>query len=260
MSVMQLFDLTGKVALITGGTKGLGLQMAEALGEQGAKIFINARKADEVQQVVADLNARGIEAGGIACDLGNLDSNPITTLVDAAEARFGTVDILINNAGTSWGQPAAEHSYEGWQKVMILNVDVCFLMAQEVARRFMIPRNSGKIINIASIAGLKGNNAQTGVFTAAYNTSKAAAINLTRALAGEWGQYNINVNAICPGYFPTKMSQGLARVTEHLEKTTPLGRVGGENDIKGLALFLATEASRHVSGQAIALDGGHSAV
>ena len=260
MKVMELFDLTGKVALITGGTKGLGLQMAEALGEQGAKIFLNARNASEVEEVVAQLNARGIEADGMVCDLGKLDTNPIPQLVDAAEARFGTIDILINNAGTSWGQPAAEHSYEGWQKVMGLNVDVCFLLAQEVARRFMIPRRSGKIINIASIAGFKGNKPNTGIYTVAYNTSKAAAVNLTRALAGEWGPYNINVNAICPGYFPTKMAKGLERVTEVLKRDTPLGRVGGEDDIKGLALFFASEASRHVTGQAVAVDGGHSAV
>ena len=260
MSVMQLFDLTGKVALITGGTKGLGLQMAEALGEQGAKIFLNARNADEVDTVVAQLNARGIEAGGIACDLGKPDGNPVATLVDAAQARFGTVDILINNAGTTWGQPAAEHSYAGWQKVMSLNVDVCFLLAQEVARRFMIPQRGGKIINIASIAGLKGNGPNTGVHTVAYNTSKAAAINLTRALAGEWGAYNIHVNAICPGYFPTKLAKGLDHVAEAIIRDTPLGRVGGEDDIKGLALFLASDASRHVTGQAVALDGGYSAV
>lgn len=260
MSVKQLFDLTGKVALITGGTKGLGLQMAEALGEQGAKIFISARTAAEVEQVVKDLEAQGIQAGGIACDLGKLDTNPIVSLVDAAQAKFGTVDILINNAGTTWGQPAEEHSYEGWQKVMSLNVDVCFLMAQEVARRFMIPRRSGKIINIASIAGFKGNRANSGIHTVAYNTSKAAAINLTRALAGEWGPYNINVNAICPGYFPTKLAKGLEKVTEMIKAGTPLGRIGGEDDIKGTAVFLSTEASRHVTGQAIAVDGGNSVV
>ena len=260
MSVMQLFDLTGKVALITGGTKGLGLQMAEALGEQGAKIFLNAHNPAEVEDVVAQLNARGIEAGGIACDLGKPEGNPVATLVDAAEARFGTVDILINNAGTTWGQPAVEHSYAGWQKVMGLNVDVCFLMAQEVARRFMIPQGSGKIINIASIAGLKGNGPNTGVFTVAYNTSKAAAINLTRALAGEWGAHGIHVNAICPGYFPTKLAKGLDHVSESIIHNTPLGRVGGEDDIKGLALFFASDASRHVTGQAVAVDGGYSAV
>ena len=260
MGVMQLFDLTGKVALITGGTKGLGLQMAEAFGEQGAKIFINARKAEEVQQIVEQLNARGIEAAGITCDLGKPEGNPVTTLVDAVEARFGTIDILVNNAGTTWGEPAAEHSYSGWQKVMHLNVDVCFLLAQEVARRFMIPRRSGKIINIASIAGLKGNGPNTGVHTVAYNTSKAAAINLTRALAGEWGAFNIHVNAICPGYFPTKLAKGLDHVSESIIRQTPLGRVGGEDDIKGLALFFASEASRHVTGQAVAVDGGYSAV
>lgn len=260
MSVMQLFDLTGKVALITGGTKGLGLQMAEALGEQGAKIFLNARNADEVQQVVEQLNARGIEAAGIACDLGKPEGNPVVTLVDAAQARFGTVDILINNAGTTWGEPAEQHSYAGWQKVMYLNVDVCFLLAQEVARRFMIPQRGGKIINIASIAGLKGNGPNTGVHTSAYNTSKAAAINLTRALAGEWGVHNIHVNAICPGYFPTKLAKGLDHVSASIIQGTPLGRVGGEDDIKGLALFFASNASRHVTGQAMALDGGYSAV
>ena len=260
MSVMQLFDLTGKVALITGGTKGLGLQMAEALGEQGAKIFLNARNADEVQQVVEQLNARGIEAAGIACDLGKPEGNPVMSLVDAAEARFGTVDILVNNAGTTWGEPAEQHSYAGWQKVMYLNVDVCFLLAQEVARRFTIPQRAGKIINIASIAGLKGNGPNTGVKTSAYNTSKAAAINLTRALAGEWGVHNIHVNAICPGYFPTKLAKGLDHVSEAIIKGTPLGRVGGEDDIKGLALFFASDASRHVTGQAMAVDGGYSAV
>lgn len=260
MSVKQLFDLTGKVALITGGTKGLGLQMAEALGEQGAKVFISARNGAEVDDVVAQLNQQGIEAGGLACDLGKLDSQPVKALVDAVEARFGTVDILVNNAGTTWGQPAEEHSYEGWQKVMTLNVDVCFLMAQEVGRRFMIPRRSGKIINIASIAGFKGNRANSGIHTVAYNTSKAAAINLTRALAGEWGAYNINVNAICPGYFPTKLAKGLEKVTEMIKEGTPLGRIGGEEDIKGPAVFLASEASRHVTGQAIAVDGGNSVV
>lgn len=260
MGVMNLFDLTGKVALITGGTKGLGLQMAEAFGELGAKVFISARNADEVQQVVARLKASDIEAAGIACDLGKLDSNPVQILVDAVEKAFGTVDILVNNAGTTWGEPAETHSYAGWQKVMTLNVDVCFLVAQEVARRFMIPRRSGKIINIASIAGLKGNRPNTGVHTAAYNTSKAAAINLTRVLAGEWGAYNINVNAICPGYFPTKLAKGLDHVADVIKQGTPLGRVGGDDDIKGAAVFFASEASRHVTGQALAVDGGNSVV
>lgn len=260
MSVKQLFDLTGKVALITGGTKGLGLQMAEAFGEMGAKVFISARNAAEVDEVVAQLGKKGIEAGGIASDLSQQEGNPVSRLVDAVEAKFGTVDILVNNAGTTWGQPAVEHSYEGWHKVMYLNVDACFLMAQEVARRFMIPRKTGKIINIASIAGLKGNRPNTGIYTVAYNTSKAAAINLTRALAGEWGPHNINVNAICPGYFPTKLSKGLEKVSEHIKEGTPLGRVGGEEDIKGLAVFFASEASRHVTGQAVAVDGGNSVV
>ncbi len=260
MKMQELFDLTGKVALITGGTKGLGLQMAEAFGEQGAKVFISARNAEEIAAVVADLKSKGVEAAGLACDLGDLSSEPVKQLCDAVEQAFGTVDILVNNAGTTWGQPAEEHSYAGWQKVMTLNVDVCFLMAQEVGKRFMLPRKSGKIINIASIAGLKGNRPNTGIHTVAYNTSKAAAINLTRALAGEWGPYNINVNAICPGYFPTKLAKGLEKVTEVIKAGTPLGRIGGEDDIKGVAVFFASEASRHITGQAIAVDGGNSVV
>ncbi|SDT95832.1 SDR family oxidoreductase [Halopseudomonas salegens] len=260
MKMQELFDLSGKVALITGGTKGLGLQMAEAFGEQGAKVFISARNAEEVAAVVAELKGKGIEAGGIACDMGDLASQPVDKLCDAVEQAFGTVDILVNNAGTSWGQPAEDHSYEGWQKVMTLNVDVCFLLAQAVGKRFMLPRKSGKIINIASIAGFKGNRPNTGIHTVAYNTSKAAAINLTRALAGEWGPYNINVNAICPGYFPTKMAKGLEKVTEVIKQGTPLGRIGGEDDIKGAAVFFASEASRHITGQALAVDGGNSVV
>jgi gluconate 5-dehydrogenase len=174
--------------------------------------------------------------------------------------RYGKIDILVNNAGTVWGGSAIEHSPEAWRKVMGLNVDACFHVAREVARHSMIPNNFGKIINIASIAGFGGSRPDGGVFSVAYNTSKGALITLTQALATEWGKHNINVNAICPGYFPTKLSAGLAERADEIAKVTPLGRAGGDYDIKGPVVFFASEASRHVSGQALAIDGGGSAV
>ncbi len=253
MSVKQLFDLSGKVALVTGGSRGLGLQLAEALGELGARVAITARKQDELSEAAAHLAARGVDCLTVQGDLARLDTIP--TLVDQVVARFGTVDVLVNNAGTSWGAPAEDHPADAWRKVMGLNVDATFFLSQAVARRCMIPRRSGKIVNVSSIAGLSGNPPD--VQTVAYNTSKAAVVNLTRALAAEWGRYGINVNALCPGYFPSKLSRGLlSRIEQAVIARTPLGRLGGEEDLKGAVAFLASEASRHVTGQAIAIDGG----
>jgi NAD(P)-dependent dehydrogenase (short-subunit alcohol dehydrogenase family) len=256
MGVKQLFDLSGKTALVTGGSRGLGLQMAEALGEMGARLAITARKQAELDEAVAHLGARGVEVHAIACDLGKPDA--IQPLVDQVLARLGAVDVLVNNAGTTWGAPAEDHPADAWHKVMNLNVNAMFFLSQEVGRRSMIPRRAGKIVNVSSIAGLSGN--PPGIQTVAYNTSKAAAINLTRALAAEWGRYGIHVNAICPGFFPSRMSRGLlSRIEQEVIAQTPLGRLGGDEDLKGIVVFLASEASRHVTGQAIAVDGGYSA-
>ncbi len=253
MSVKQLFDLSGKAALVTGGSRGLGLQLAEALGELGARVAITARKQDELSEAAAHLAARGVECLTVQGDLASLDTIP--ALVDQVVARFGTVDVLVNNAGTSWGAPAEDHPADAWRKVMGLNVDATFFLSQAVARRCMIPRRSGKIVNVSSIAGLSGNPPD--VQTVAYNTSKAAVINLTRALAAEWGRYGINVNALCPGFFPSRLSRGLlGRIEREVIARTPLGRLGGDEDLKGAVVFLASEASRHVTGQAIAIDGG----
>jgi gluconate 5-dehydrogenase len=255
MSVKALFDLSGKVALVTGGSRGLGLQMAEALGEMGAKVAITARKPKELEEASAHLRAQGVEVLTVAGDLSRLEGIP--AMVDAVVSRFGTVDVLVNNAGTSWGAPAETHPAEGWHKVMNLNVNALFFLTQDVARRCMIPRRSGKIVNISSVSGLSGNPPE--MTTIAYNTSKGAVISLTRALAAEWGKYDINVNAICPGFFPSRMSHG---ILDKIEKTvlasTPLGRIGGEEDLKGAVVFLASEASRHVTGQYLAVDGGAS--
>jgi gluconate 5-dehydrogenase len=256
MSVKQLFQLDGKVALITGGSRGLGLQMAEALGEMGCRLAITARKADELAAAKAHLQGLGCEVLTVVFDL--QQSDRVAALVDEVVAGAGDIDILVNNAGATWGAPAEDYPDEAWHKVINLNVNAPFFLAREVGRRCMIPRRRGKIINIASIAGLGGGAG--GMQTIAYNTSKAAAINFTRALACEWGRYNINVNALCPGFFPSKMSAGLLeKMNDQIIAHTPLRRLGGEDDLKGAAVFLASEASRHVTGQALVIDGGMSA-
>jgi NAD(P)-dependent dehydrogenase (short-subunit alcohol dehydrogenase family) len=257
MSVKELFKLDGRVALITGGSRGLGLQMAEALGEMGCKLAITARKADELTEAKAHLQTMGFEVLTVVNDLSKTDQIP--SLVDQVLQHYGTIDILVNNAGATWSAPAEEYPDEAWHKVLNLNVDSVFFLSREVARRCMIPNKSGKIINIASVAGLRGS--ATNVTTLAYHTSKGAAVNFTRALASEWGKYNINVNAICPGFFPSKMSAGLLeKVAETVVARAPLHRIGGEEDLKGVVVFLASEASRHITGQSIAVDGGISAV
>jgi NAD(P)-dependent dehydrogenase (short-subunit alcohol dehydrogenase family) len=257
MSVKELFKLDGRVALITGGSRGLGLQMAEALGEMGCKLAISARKADELADAKAHLEKLGLEVLTVVNDLSKTDQIP--ALVDQILQRFGTIDILVNNAGATWGAPAEEYPDEAWHKVMNLNVDSIFFLSREVAKRCMIPNKFGKIINIASVAGLRGS--ATNVSTIAYHTSKGAAVNFTRSLASEWGKYNINVNAICPGFFPSKMSSGLLeKVAEGIIARAPLHRIGGDEDLKGAVVFLASEASRHITGQALAVDGGITAV
>ena len=253
MSVKKLFDLGGKVALVTGGSRGLGLQMAEALGEMGAKVAITARKRDELDLAAAHLARQGIEAAAFQADLGKADSIP--GLLDAVLGRFGTVDVLVNNAGTTWGAPAEDHPAEAWHKVMNLNLHGTFFLTQAVGKRCMIPRRSGKVVIVASVAGLSGN--PPGMQTIAYNTSKGALVNLTRTLAAEWGPHGINVNAICPGFFPSKMTQGLLSViSDSVVARTPLRRLGNDEDLKGAVVFLASDASRHVTGQYLAVDGG----
>jgi acetyl-CoA C-acetyltransferase len=253
MSVKQLFDLTGKVALITGGSRGLGLQMAEALGEMGAKLAITARKADELAEAKAHLEKMGIEVLAVPADLSKFDQIP--GLVGKVLEHFGRIDILLNNAGATWGAKAEDYPFDAWMKVINLNVNGMFFLTQEVGKRCFIPQKSGKVIVTASIAGLRGNPPEMG--TIAYNASKGADVNFVRALASEWGRYNINVNAICPGFFPSKMASGLLDMLgDKIIEGTPLRRIGGEEDLKGIVVLLASEAGRHISGQAIAVDGG----
>jgi len=256
--IQSLFDLTGRTALVTGGSRGLGLQIAEALGEAGARVVVSARKAGELEAAVAALKERGVQADWIAAD----SSQPaeVQRLADEAIGRFGHVDILVNNAGATWGAPAEDHPLEAWDKVMNLNVRAIFLLSQAVGKASMIPRRRGRIVNVASIAGLSGNTG--GMTTVAYNTSKAAVLNFTRALAGEWGVHGINVNALAPGFFPSRMTAGLlAQVgVDNMRAHAPLRRLGDDEDLKGAALLLASDAGKHITGQLIAVDGGVSAV
>jgi len=254
MSVRDLFELKDRVALITGGSRGLGLQMAAALGEMGARIALCARSGEELARAAAQLGVQGIEAHAVICDLA--DSEQVPGAVEAVLARYGGIDVLVNNAGTSWGAPAEEMPLEAWDKVMRLNAGSVFQLSQIVAKRCFIPRRAGNIIVIASIAALR---THMHMQAAGYYASKAAALQLTRALACEWGVHGIRVNAICPGFFPSKMSRALlAKIEPAVIAQTPLGRLGGDEDLKGAVVYLASDASRHVTGQYICVDGGAS--
>ena len=257
-NVADLFNLKGKTALVTGGSRGLGWQMAQALGEAGARLVITSRKAADLVEGAAKLQAQGIEVHWIAADCAK--EADIARLAEESLQKFGHIDILVNNAGAAWGAPAEDYPIEAWDKVMNLNVRGYFLLSQHIAKRSMIPKRSGRIINIASIAGLGGN--PQGMHTIAYNTSKGAVINFTRALACEWGVHNITVNAICPGFFPSKMTQGTleAMGEERLAAHAPLRRLGDDEDLKGVCLLLASRAGKHITGQYLAVDGGVSAV
>ena len=257
-TIQQLFDLKGKTALVTGGSRGLGLQMAHALGEAGARIMLSSRKADELEKAVADLEAAGIDARWTAADCA-VEAD-IHRLADETLERMGDIDILVNNAGAAWGAPAEDHPLDAWDKVMNLNVRGYFLLSQRVAKKSMIARKQGRIINIASIAGLGGNPPE--MQTIAYNTSKGAVVNFTRALACEWGHYGITVNALCPGFFPSKMTRGTLENLgeEKLAAHAPLKRLGDDEDLKGITLLYASDAGKHITGQWLAVDGGVSVV
>ena len=258
MKVSELLSLKGRVALVSGGSRGLGLQMAQALGEMGAKLVVTARKKDELEEAARQLARQGVDAAWFACDMGKRET--IAPVTDEILEKFGKVDILVNNAGATWGAPAEEHPLEAWDKLMNLNLTAAFVLTQILGRKSMIPAKWGRVINIASIAGLMGQDPRI-VRTIAYNTTKGGLVNFTRALAAEWGQHGITVNAICPGFFPSKMTQATIGASgELIRECTPTKRLGSDEDLKGLVVLLASEASRHITGQAIAVDGGASVI
>jgi len=258
VGVKQLLDLAGRVAIVTGGSRGLGLQMAEALGEMGARIAITARKKDELDEAVAHLAGLGIAATPYPSDLGKREQ--VEPLASAILGNFGKVDILVNNAGATWGAPAEDHPMEAWDKLVNLNLSGMFLLSQIVAKRSMIPARWGRIINIASVNGIQATDMRL-LKNAAYVATKHGVVGLTRQLATEWGCNGITVNAICPGFFPSKMTKStLDTAGEFVKQATPTGRLGGDEDLKGLTVLLASDASRHITGQAIAVDGGASII
>ena len=253
-----LLDLTGRTALVTGGSRGLGLQIAEALGEAGAKILLCSRKAADLEEAAATLQAKGIDTRWVAADASRADD--VQRVVAEAMERLGRIDILVNTAGATWGAPAEDHPLEAWDKVMNLNIRSLCIFSQLAAKASMIPNRYGRIINVASIAGLAGNS--EAMQTIAYNTSKGAVVNFTRALAGEWGRHGITVNALAPGFFPSRMTQSvLDRLgVDQMAAKAPLRRIGDDDDLKGAALLFASAAGKHITGQILAIDGGVSAI
>jgi gluconate 5-dehydrogenase len=255
MGVKELFDLSGRTALVTGGSRGLGLQIAEALVEMGAKVAITARKKDELDAALSRLRASG---KAFVSDIGRREG--IAPLVDDVVKQCGRIDILVNNAGATWGAPAEDHPLDAWDKLVSVNLSGLFALSQRVAKQCMIPAKWGRIVNVASIAGLLGQDPRFAP-TAAYTATKHGVVGLTRQLAAEWGRHGITVNAICPGFFPSKMTRAtLATAGELVKDWTPTRRLGNDEDLKGLAVLLASEASRHINGQAIAVDGGASVI
>jgi gluconate 5-dehydrogenase len=256
MRVQQLFDLSGRVALITGGSRGLGLEMAEGLGEAGAQVVITARRQQWLTSAEQTLAGAGIEVLALPCDV--TDPAQVEAVCESANSLFGPIDILVNNAGVSWGAPVADMPLDKWRQVIETNLTGTFVVTQIVGGQ-MVARRSGKIINTASIAGLVGEPPEV-LDAIGYSAAKGGVIAFTRDLAVKWARYGICVNAIAPGFFPTRMTEGvLAQAEPHIAARTPLGRVGKAGELKGVAVFLASAASDYITGQIIAVYGGATA-
>jgi NAD(P)-dependent dehydrogenase (short-subunit alcohol dehydrogenase family) len=255
MNIKKLLDLSGRVAIITGGSVGLGRQMAEGLAEMGANLVLCARKKERCEQAAEELKQLGVKTMALGCDVKNPEQ--VQAVVNAAVTQFGRIDILFNNAGTSWGAPVEEMKLEQWNKVIETNLTGTFLFSQAVGK-IMVPQRRGKIINIASVAGLRG--APPEFQAIGYHASKGGVIAFTKDLACKWGIHNIQVNAIAPGWFPTNMSQVvMERNKDAFLGKIPLRRFGNKHDLKGAAVYLASDASDYVTGHVLVVDGGQTA-
>jgi NAD(P)-dependent dehydrogenase (short-subunit alcohol dehydrogenase family) len=255
MNIKKLFDLSGRVAIITGGSVGLGRQMAEGLAEMGANLVLCARKKERCQQAAEELKRLGVEVLALGCDV--KDPANIQAVADATVKQFGQIDVLVNNAGAAWGAPVEAMTLDQWNKVIETNLTGTFLFSQAVGK-VMIAQRRGKIINIASVAGLRGSAPSFSAI--GYSASKGGVIIFTKGLACKWGMHNIQVNAIAPGWFPTEMSEKvIERNKEMLLAGIPAGRFGEPDDLKGAAVFLASDASNFVTGNILVVDGGQSA-
>ena len=256
-SIQQLFDLSGRVALVTGGSRGLGQEIAEGLAEAGASLMLLARREQWLTPTVDAMKQRGFRCAGAVCDVSVPDQ--IDAVVQQTIDTYGRIDILVNNAGVTWGAPAEAMPFDKWEQVLETNLTGAFLFSQ-VCGRLMIPRKYGRIINVASIAGLKSAMPE-GIHYAGYASSKAGLLGLTRELAAQWAPHNIRVNAIAPGFFPSRMTEKvLAAAQPYIESGIPMARVGRPGELKGVAVFLAAPASDYITGQTIIVDGGATIV
>jgi gluconate 5-dehydrogenase len=252
--LQQLFDLSGRAAIVTGGSRGLGLEIAEGLAEAGAALMICARREQWLDPALAALRARGFRVEGRTCDVANPDK--VQEVVAAAVAAYGKVDILVNNAGVTWGEEPERMPLDKWQKVIDTNLTGAFLFSQAAGRE-MLKRQYGRIVNIASISGLRGST--TGPHYAGYAASKAGLMGLTRELAASWGRQGIRVNAIAPGFFHSRLADpAIGQAEPHIKAYSPIPRVGDAGELKGVAVFLAADASNYITGQTIVVDGGRT--
>ena len=250
--VRELFDLSGKTAIVTGGSRGIGKEMAEGLAEAGANLMLCARRIEWLDETIEEFRGRGFNVEGLLCDVAKAEE--VQMVVDETVSKFGSLDILVNNAGTSWGAMPEDMPLEKWQQVLDVNLTGCFLFAQAAGRQ-MLKQQRGSIINIASIAGLT--SSANGPFYAGYVASKAGLIGLTRELAASWGRKGIRVNAIAPGFFHSRLADAVIDLYERsVQENNVIPRIGNEGELKGTVVFLASDASSYVTGQTIAVDGG----
>ncbi|CAN5499671.1 SDR family oxidoreductase [soil metagenome] len=250
--IRDLFNLNGKTAIITGGSRGIGKEMAEALAEAGANLMLCARRAEWLDETVREFRANKFNVIAQVCDVAKPED--VQAVVDETVLHYGKVDILINNAGVSWGAMPEDMPLERWKQVLDINLTGCFLFAQAAGRE-MLKRGQGSIINIASIAGIT--SSANGPFYVGYAASKAGLIGLTRELAASWGRKGIRVNAIAPGFFHSRLADAVIDIYEGaIKEDNAIPRVGEAGELKGIAVFLASDASSYVTGQTIAVDGG----
>ncbi len=257
MNALDLFRLDGKTAIVTGGGRGLGRYMAEALSDAGASVVLCSRKMEPLEEVRREIEVGGGRALAFECDV--TDPDEVEKAVSAAVETLGSMDVVVNNSGASWGALPEEMPLDRFEQVMRVNVRGTFLMSQAAGRRMIEGGSGGTIINISSVAGIVGGHPNF-MQTVGYNSSKGAIISMTRDLATSWAKHNITVNAIAPGWFPTRMSGGLIeKFEEEMLGGIPLGRFGNPEDLKGVAVFLASPAAAYITGQTIVVDGGATA-
>lgn len=255
-NIKELFDLSGRVAIVTGGSRGLGREMAEGLAEAGASLMLCARREEWLQPTITEMRERGFSVEGMLCDVSN--GEQVQRVVDGTVESYGKVDILLNNAGISWGERPEKMALDKWQKVIDINLTGAFLFAQAAGRE-MLKREKGCIINVSSVSGLQ--SSADGPHYVGYAASKAGLFGLTRELAASWGRQGIRVNAIAPGFFHSRLADGVIEYAEPAIKArNPIPRVGAAGELKGVAVFLASDASSYITGQTIVVDGGRTIV